>query len=89
MGRMKKLFAVALLIVSSSCDSCLPEWFRATPKAGFERMAAARHEACVQNNPCTFVSQCHAESEAYCVDAGYPKTCGNAELEGSCGKNVK
>lgn len=82
--------AVFLMFLAScwgACPNC-PGW-EATPKAGFERMAAARHEMCVQNNPCYFVSQCHRDSEAFCLDAGYPKTCGNAEVEGSCGINVK
>lgn len=80
---------LAMLLLASSCDSCLPEWFRATPKAGFERMAIERHRLCVVNNPCQFVESCHNESWAYCLDAGYPKTCGDGEIEGSCGSEVK
>ncbi|MEY4933561.1 MAG: hypothetical protein RLZZ403_1881, partial [Pseudomonadota bacterium] len=70
---MKRLLLALLL---SSCDSCLPESWRATPKAGFERMAAERLRVCVQNNPCQFLLQCHAESEAFCLDAGYARECG-------------
>jgi len=76
-------------ILFSSCDSCLPEGFRATQKAGFERMAAARLQSCVQNNPCTFLRQCFEESNAYCLDAGYAKECGQMEHEGSCGVAIK
>jgi hypothetical protein len=83
---IRRLLLLALL---SSCDSCLPESFRATPKAGFERMAAARLQSCVQNNPCQFLRQCFAESEAYCVDAGYSKTCGQMEEEGTCGSKLR
>lgn len=81
--------AIAALLLLSGCDSCLPASFRATPKAGFERMAAYRHERCVQDNPCQYVSQCHRESEAYCVDAGYAPSCGRMENEGTCGIGVK
>ncbi len=80
---------LALLLLLSSCDSCLPASFRATPKAGFERVAIYMHEQCVANHPCQYVSECHRESEAYCLKNGYPKTCGNGEVEGSCGVNVK
>lgn len=76
-------------LLFAACDSCLPEGFRATPKAGFERVAVARHTSCVVNNPCTFVSQCHRDSEAFCLDAGYAKSCGDGEIEGSCGTGVK
>lgn len=79
----------ALLLLLSSCDSCLPESFRATEKAGFERMAGERLKFCIQNNPCIFVPQCHRESAAYCLDAGYSATCGNSEPEASCGVGVK
>ncbi len=61
----------------------------ATPKAGFERMAAARLQLCVQNNRCQFLHQCFEESWAYCLDAGYAKTCGQMEDEGTCGVNVR
>ena len=74
-----KLLALLLLC------ACEP----ATPEAGFRRMAAARLQSCVANNPCQFVSQCFRESEAYCVDAGYPESCGRGEVEGSCGTGVK
>ncbi len=80
---------LALLVLTSSCDSCLPESWRVPAVRKFEVIATARHQACVQNNPCYFVSQCHRESEAFCLDAGYDKTCGNSELEGSCGIGVK
>jgi len=81
------VFCTASLV--SACDSCLPESWRVPPHRKFEIMAAERHRLCVQNNDCTQVSVCHAESEAYCLDAGYPKHCGNAELEGSCGTGLK
>ncbi len=78
-----------MLLPFSSCwGSSCPGW-DATPKAGFERLAVAHHRACVEGNPCQFVSQCHRESEAFCVDAGYSPTCGNGEVEGSCGVSVK
>lgn len=86
MSTRTRLLVLALL---SSCDSCLPKSWRATPKAGFERMAAARLTICVQTNPCTELSRCFAESEAYCLDAGYAKSCGNGEPEGSCGVAVR
>lgn len=86
---MKTIAFLAACLGLMSCDSCLPEGFRATPKAGFERMAVERHRLCVINNSCIHVSQCHRESEAYCLDAGYAKTCGNAEIEGSCGTGVR
>lgn len=72
-----------------SCDSCLPPSWRATPKAGFERMAAARLQNCVQNNPCQFLKQCFEESRQHCLDAGYQKECGQMEHEGTCGIGVK
>lgn len=78
----------ALLLLSSCWGTSCPGW-DATPKAGFERMAAARLKFCVQNNSCVFVSQCFRESEAYCVDAGYSKTCGQMEPESTCGVGVK
>lgn len=76
------------ILFLSSCDSCLPESWRATPKAGFERVAAAKLQACVQNNPCQELHRCFAESEAYCVDAGYSARCGQMEQESSCGANL-
>jgi len=82
------LLVVVGTLILSSCDSCLPESFRATPAAGFRRMAAARHQQCVWEHDCSHVKQCHDESEAFCLDAGYPKTCGNAEIEGSCGDKL-
>lgn len=85
--RTNRLLLLALAF--SSCDSCLPESFRATPKAGFERMAAERLRVCVQNNSCVFLHQCFAESEAYCLDAGYAKTCGQMEPEGTCGDTLR
>lgn len=72
----------------AACDSCLPVGCRATEKAGFERLAAARHQQCVWNNPCSYTDECHRESEAFCLDAGYSKTCGNGEIEGSCGDRL-
>lgn len=81
--------ALVAILLFSSCDSCLPESFRATPKAGFERIAIARHRACVVTRPCPEVADCHRESEAFCIDAGYEKSCGNGEVEGSCGAEIK
>lgn len=81
------LFALAVIVCG--CDSCLPVSCRATPKAAFEREAIARHTHCVVSNNCQFVSQCHRESEAFCLDAGYPKSCGDGEVEGSCGTEVR
>lgn len=72
--------ALAMLLLA--CDPVPPE-------VGFRRIAAARLQSCVANNACQFVSQCHRELEAFCVDAGYPKTCGNGEVEGSCGTGIK
>jgi hypothetical protein len=66
------------------------EW-PATPAASFRRSAGAKHRSCVENNHCTFVSQCHRESEALCLDAGYEKSCGDdlGDVEGLCGSGVK
>ncbi len=86
---MRLLSATAALMFTTACDSCLPEGFRATPKAGFERMAAERLRVCVQGNPCSSIRQCFVESEAYCLDAGYSKTCGQMEPEGSCGSVLR
>lgn len=80
------LFALAVIVCG--CDSCLPPSCRATEVAGFRRVAAARHQQCVWDHPCSYVDECHRESEAFCLDAGYPKTCGNGELEGSCGDRL-
>ncbi len=84
---MKRLLLAAALCLSA-CDGCLPESWKVPPHVAFERMAAARLQSCVQNNPCQFLRQCFAESEAYCVDAGYSARCGFGEPEGSCGVNV-
>lgn len=67
-----------------------PGW-PATAKAGFERMAADRLKECVQSHECFEEVQrrCFTDSEAYCVDAGYPKSCGQMEPEGTCGVGVK
>jgi hypothetical protein len=81
------LFLVLSIFVYLSLSGC-PGW-DATPKAGFERMAAAHLKSCVQNNSCQYVHQCFLESAAYCVDAGYSPTCGQMEPEGSCGINVE
>ncbi len=86
---MSRRIALVALLGLAGCDSCLPIGFRATTKAGFERMAVERHRLCVVNNPCQFVSQCHRESEAHCLDAGYPPSCGDGEIEGSCGSGLK
>jgi len=85
---MRALLLIALALSFFSCDSCLPESWRSTVPP-FVTGAIARHQSCVQDNPCYFTPQCHLDSEAYCLDAGYPATCGNAEVEGSCGINVK
>lgn len=77
------------LAFCSSCNSCFPPGCQSTDKAGFSRVAAARLTSCVQNNPCTFLKQCFAESESYCLSFGYPKSCGQMEPEGSCGVNVR
>lgn len=83
--------ALAFFSVLSSCWGPCPNnpGWPATKKAGFERMAAARLQSCVQNNPCQFLSQCFEESRQYCLDAGYAKECGQMEHEGSCGVGVK
>lgn len=54
-------------------------------------MAAYRLQTCVQDHRCFLNDQraCFAESSAYCLDAGYPKECGQMEPEGSCGAAVK
>ncbi len=83
-----KGLAIAALLLAG-CDSVLPQGCASTPRAGFERMAMSRHRYCVENNPCQFVSECHRESEAFCVDAGYAKACGDGDIEGSCGVGVK
>ncbi len=84
-----RLLWAGVLAFSLSCDSCLPESFRATPKAGFERMAAARLQNCVQNNGCIHLQQCFEESRQFCLDAGYQKECGQMEHEGTCGTAIK
>ena len=78
-----RLAALLLLCGCSGWD--------ATPAAGFRRMAGARHRSCVENNLCQYVVQCHAESEAFCLDSGYPASCGNdlGDIEGSCGTGLK
>ncbi len=83
---MKRLL---LFLAFSSCDSCLPEGFRSTEKAAMSRMIGADHRKCVENNECWFVSQCHRESEARCVAQGYEKSCGDLDIEGSCGTGIK
>jgi hypothetical protein len=80
--RAVKRLLLALLL--SSCS----EW-QATPEAGFRRVAAHRLQTCVANNLCQYVEQCFAESRAFCLDAGYPETCGYGEVEGSCGTGRK
>ncbi len=89
MGPRATALLLPLLALLSSCDSCLPEGFRATPKAGFVRVAGDIHKRCVEDHPCQFVSQCHRESEARCLNAGYEKGCADLDVEGSCGVNVK
>ena len=80
---------LALFASISACDSILPASFRATPKAGFERMAAFKLQHCVQTNDCTFIKQCFQESRDRCVDAGYAPTCGQMEHEGTCGTKTR
>ncbi len=85
---MKRL-ALLSLIFFASCDSCLPVSWRSTVPP-FVTGAIAIHSACVQDNPCGELTDwCHRQSEARCLDAGYDKSCADAELEGSCGVNVK
>lgn len=85
-----RLFLFIAMVSLMSCDSCLPESWRVPPKRKFEIMAIERHQMCVQDNPCgEMTTWCHRQSELYCLDAGYSKTCGNGEVEGSCGINVK
>ncbi len=89
---MTRLPLSALLLLLSGCDSCLPEDLRATKKAGFERMAAARLASCIGYN-CTCNAEvtlgCFAAARAYCLDAGYAKTCSQMEPEASCGRLCK
>lgn len=80
--------ALLALLLCGCWGKRLPGW-DATDEAGFIRMAIERHRLCVENNSCIFVSACHRESEAYCVENGYPMTCGNGEREGSCGAGIK
>ena len=84
-----RIWIFAACVFVFSCDSCLPDSWQVPAKRKFEVMAIARHQICVQNNPCVFLSSCHRQSEEFCLDAGYSKTCGNGEVEGSCGVNVK
>ena len=86
-----KFWIFATLALAASCDSCMPEWFRATPKAGFERVAKEKHRHCIATNECfeDIVKQCHDESWARCLDAGYEKSCGDGDIEGSCGSEIK
>jgi len=88
------VFVICALIYTGlfSCaaiDSLLPNSWQVPAKRKFEVMATARHQQCVWNNSCIELARCHRESEQYCLDAGYSKTCGNEEREGSCGENVK
>jgi hypothetical protein len=62
--------------------------WQATPRAGFERMAAARLGICVADNHCSYINRCFAESEQYCLASGYSKRCGQMEPEGSCGDGL-
>lgn len=80
---------VVALALLSSCDSCLPESWRVPEKRKVEIRLIELHQECIQDNPCTEVHRCHAESEARCLDAGYEKECGNGERESSCGANIK
>lgn len=75
-----------LLVLLAGCDC---PGFKATPKAGFERVAAGKLQHCIQNNVCQAAPWCFRQSELFCLDAGYPKTCGQMEPEGSCGSALK
>ncbi len=75
---------LALAMLLCSCAG-----WAATPKAGFERVAAGRLEHCIQNNLCQYALECFEDSRGFCVDAGYSKTCGQMEAEGSCGSKLK
>ncbi len=79
-------FVSSALLLLSSCNC---PGFAATPKAGFERMAAARLQNCIQGNLCQVAPWCFEQSRQFCLDAGYPKTCGQMEHEGTCGSKVK
>lgn len=81
---MRTLFIAGVALLSSCWGTSCPGW-DATPKVSFERMAAARLQQCVQGKPCANIHQCFLDSNAYCLDAGYAKECGQAEVEGSCG----
>lgn len=78
------------MIALASCDSCLPPDFRAVPKVGFERMAAAHLQSCISASNCVepLVLACFEASRQRCLDAGWPKECGFGEVEGSCGVDV-
>lgn len=52
-------------------------------------MAAARLQTCIQNNPCQISHFCFMQSEAFCLDAGMEKSCGEMEDEGTCGDAIK
>lgn len=73
------LVATTLLLIAACAGWVVP------PGIGYRRIAAWEHERCVQDHPCFYVSICHAQSEARCLDAGWPKWCGNGEAEGTCG----
>jgi hypothetical protein len=75
---------VILILLLTGCAG-----FKATTKAGFERMAAAHLQSCVQGNLCQYAPQCFRESEARCQEHGYDKTCGRMEAEGTCGTKVR
>lgn len=79
---------LAPLLFLAGCERCAPDWV-VPKKVAFERVAAARLRLCVQGHICQMASWCFRQSEAYCLDAGYSKTCGQMEPEGSCGVNVK
>ena len=84
-----KVIGCSLAILVAACDSYLPRAWRATPAAGFRRMAAARLTSCTENNLCIHKPQCLAESAVYCVDAGYEPECGQMEPETTCGINLR
>jgi len=77
----------ALILLLCACG---PDW-DVPPHIAFQRQAGAKHRACIENNLCQYVMQCHAESEQYCVANGYSPSCGNdfGDIEGSCGTGVK
>ncbi len=79
--------SLAIFLLLSSCDSCLPAGCPATPKSGFERMAAAHLQVCREGARAipSQQAQCFEESAARCIDAGYSPKCGQGESEWTYG----